>query len=47
MKKFTVIFGIGLAGVVTCFVMTVITAIHEHQERAQPQVQPKIATPAY
>lgn len=32
-KTVTVLFGIGLAGIVLCFMMTVLTAIQQHHQK--------------
>ena len=45
MKKFTIVFGMSLAGIVVCLVMTVYTGVKQHQVQMVPQPL-SIPTPA-
>lgn len=45
MKILTVLFGIGLAGVAVCLVMTVVTGVSEYREKNTP-VPLTLPTPA-
>ena len=47
MKKdpVSILFGLGVAGVAVCFVMTIVTAVQEHRAKSQPQPV-TIPTPA-
>ncbi len=45
MKNLTALFGFGVAGVVVCFVMTVVVAVQEHRIKSLPAPEP-IAVPA-
>ena len=45
MKSLTILFGLGLAGIVVCLAMTIYTGIKEHQEQNTPRPL-TIPTPA-
>ncbi len=36
MKTMTALFGFGVAGVAFCLVMTIVTAVQEHQQKMIP-----------
>ncbi|MBC7692883.1 MAG: hypothetical protein H7222_14065 [Methylotenera sp.] len=42
MKAMTALFGLGLAGITVSLVMTVVTGVKEHREKANP---PPISIP--
>jgi hypothetical protein len=45
MKNITALFGFGVAGVVVCLIMTIVTAVQENKQKQLPPDHP-IAVPA-